>query len=61
MCQVVDEGDALQIWRVAANVLNKQSWTAENGWSLSLGTGWGANNPHHKKPACYKCYTGPWT
>jgi hypothetical protein len=26
--QAVDGGDGLQIWRVAANVLNKQAWTA---------------------------------
>jgi hypothetical protein len=24
--QVADEGDDLQIWRVAANILNKQQW-----------------------------------
>jgi hypothetical protein len=23
--------DSLQIWRVAANILNKQSWTADKG------------------------------
>ena len=33
------------IWRVAANKLNKQSWTADKGWSFSLGVGRGANNP----------------
>ena len=27
------------IWRVAANKLNKQSWTADKGWSSSLGLG----------------------
>ena len=31
-------------WRVAANKLNKQSRTADNGWSSSLGIGRGANN-----------------
>jgi hypothetical protein len=30
--------------RVAANILNKQSWTADKGWSSSLGVGHGANN-----------------
>jgi len=25
------------IWRVAANILNKQSRTADKGWSSSLG------------------------
>jgi len=33
------------LWRVAANKLNKQSWTANKGWSSSLGVGRGANNP----------------
>ena len=36
--------NGLQIWRVAANTLNKQSRTADNGWSSSLGVGQGANN-----------------
>ena len=31
------------IWRVAANILNKQSQTADEGWSSSLGVGQGAN------------------
>jgi hypothetical protein len=42
--RVADRGDGLQIWRVAANILNKQSRTAESGWSSSLGVGRGANN-----------------
>jgi hypothetical protein len=37
--QVVDGGDGLQIWRVAANILNKQSLTADKVWSSSLGLG----------------------
>jgi len=32
------------IWRVAVNILNKQSWTVEKGWSSSLGVGRSANN-----------------
>ena len=32
------------IWRVAANKLDKQSRTADEGWSSSLGIGRGANN-----------------
>jgi hypothetical protein len=36
---VADGGDSLQIWRVAANILNKQSWTANKGWSSSLVVG----------------------
>jgi hypothetical protein len=42
--QVADGGDALQLWREAANILNKQSRTADKGWSSSLGVGRGANN-----------------
>jgi hypothetical protein len=42
--QVVDGGDSLQFWRVAANILNKQLRTANKGWSFSLGVGRGANN-----------------
>jgi hypothetical protein len=46
--QVADGGEGLQIWRVwmvAANVLNKQSRTANKGRYSSLGDGRGANNP----------------
>jgi hypothetical protein len=32
------------IWRVAANVLNKKSRTADERWSSRLGVGRGANN-----------------
>jgi hypothetical protein len=42
--QVPDGGDGLQIWRAAANILNKQSRTADKGWSSSLGFGRGDNN-----------------
>jgi hypothetical protein len=42
--QVADGGDGLQIWMVAANILNKQSRAADKGWSSSLGVGRGANN-----------------
>jgi hypothetical protein len=47
--RVADRGDGLQIWRVAANMLNKQSRTADKGWSSSLEVGRGADNPHRKK------------
>jgi hypothetical protein len=43
--QVADRGEGLQIWRAAANILNKQSGTAGKGWSSSLGVARGANNP----------------
>jgi hypothetical protein len=57
--QVADEGDALQFWRVAVNILNKQSRTEDKGWSSSWGVGRGDNNltvknklltKDHKKP-----------
>ena len=37
------EGTA-PIWSVAANILNKQSRTADKGWSYSLGVGQGVDN-----------------
>jgi hypothetical protein len=37
--QIADGGDGLQIWRVAANILNKQSRTANKAWSSGLGVG----------------------
>jgi hypothetical protein len=47
--QVVDGGDGLQIWRVTANILNKQTWMADKGWSSSLGLGVWLTTPHRKK------------
>jgi hypothetical protein len=38
-------GDGLKIWRVAENILNEQSQTADRGWSFGLALGLGANNP----------------
>jgi hypothetical protein len=43
--QVADGADGLQILRVAANILNKQSQRANRGWPSSLVVGTGANNP----------------
>jgi hypothetical protein len=51
---VVDEGDSLQMWRIAENISIKQSWTAEEGWSSGLGLGEGLTTPHCKKLGCYK-------
>jgi hypothetical protein len=50
--QVVDGGDGLQIWRVAVNILNKQSWTAD-GVDLQIG-GWVGRltTCHHKTSNC---------
>jgi hypothetical protein len=35
--QVANGGDGAHMWKVAADILNKQSPTAEKGWSLSVG------------------------
>jgi hypothetical protein len=43
--QVADGGDGLQIWRVAANILNKQSRTADKWWSLAWGLSVGLTTP----------------
>jgi len=41
--QIADGEDVLQIWRVAVNILNKQSQTADKGWSSrKLNMLWGA-------------------
>jgi hypothetical protein len=42
--QVAEGGDGLQIWRVAADILNKQSRRADKGGSSSFGVGRWANN-----------------
>jgi hypothetical protein len=39
--QVADEGDGLQTWSVAVNILTKRSETFDKGWSSSLGAGGG--------------------
>jgi hypothetical protein len=50
----VADRDGLQIWRVAANILNKQSRPADSGWSFSLGVERGANNPAIKLSISYE-------
>jgi hypothetical protein len=46
--QVADGGEGLQLWVEAANILRKQSWRADNGWSSILqhrGLDAGLTNP----------------
>jgi hypothetical protein len=31
--------NGLQLWRLAANILNKQPWTNDKGWSSRLAVG----------------------
>jgi hypothetical protein len=52
--QVVDGGDGLQIWKVAVNILNKQSWRADKGWSPSLVPWQWLTTHKHKKPTYYR-------
>jgi hypothetical protein len=52
--QVADGGEGFQIWRVAANILNKQSLKADREKSFSLGVGRGATTPPHRKVMCYE-------
>jgi hypothetical protein len=61
--QVADGGDGLQIWRVAANILNKQSRTADKRWSSSLGLVVGLTTPHRKNKFVTKDHKKPrtWT
>jgi len=40
----VADGELPPIRRVAATILNKQSGTADKGWSSSFGVGRGVNN-----------------
>ena len=42
------------IWKVAVNILNKQSRTADKGWYSSLGVGRVRKTPHCKNVPCYK-------
>ena len=45
------------IWRAVANILNKQSRTADKGRFFSLGVGRGAETPHRKNWHSYEIYT----
>jgi hypothetical protein len=50
VCPQVADGDGLQIWRVASNILNKQLQTADKGCgSPAWGLGKGLTASHHKK------------
>jgi hypothetical protein len=56
--QVADGGDGLQIWRVDANILNKQPRAADKGWSSSLAVGRGLTTPIVKRHHIMKCFYG---
>ena len=44
--------NGFQTWRVVVNILYKQSWTADSGWSSSLGVAEVLTTPHLKKIPC---------
>jgi hypothetical protein len=56
--QVADGGDGLQIWWVAANILNKQSRTADKGWSSSFRVRLWAENSLQQKISLLRKNTG---
>jgi len=47
--QVADGGYGFQIWRVAANILNRQLWTTGKGLFSSFRLGEGLTTLHHRK------------
>jgi len=51
---IADGGNSFHMWRVAANISNKQSRTADKEWSCSLEFRRGAATPHRKKTTCYE-------
>jgi hypothetical protein len=52
-------GCFLQMWRVAANILNKPSRKADRERSFSLGVGRGVIPQHRKEPQCYEMWHRP--
>ena len=49
----------LPVWRLAVNILYKQSQKADKGWFSSLGIEWDAKI--HKNCHVVKCFTNPQT
>jgi hypothetical protein len=47
--QVADGGDALKVWRVAANILNKSRGEPTKSGPPAWGLGVGLTTPHRKK------------
>jgi hypothetical protein len=57
--RVADGGDALQFWRVAANILNKQSRQPTRGGPPAWGLGVGQTIPHRKNKLVSKILKEP--
>jgi hypothetical protein len=54
---VIISVDDLQIWRVTANILNKQLWTSDKGGPPAWGLDVGLTAPH----IVMNCFKGPQT
>jgi len=44
------------IWRIAVNILNKQSQTADRGGPPAWGLGEVVTTPHRENVSCYKIF-----
>jgi hypothetical protein len=58
--QIADGGDGLQIWRLAANILNNVSGQPTRVGPLAEGLGVGLTTPRRKTQFSYDCYQGSW-
>jgi hypothetical protein len=54
MAHPQDGGDGLRIGRLAANILNRQSRTADKGRSCSMGVEESLRPPHRSKSGFYE-------
>jgi len=52
--QVADGGDGFHIWKVSANLLDKQLQTPDKRWSCSLEAGRGLITSRRKKAAHFE-------
>jgi len=50
----VADGDGLQVWMVAANIVNKHSRTTAMDRPPGSGLGHGLTIPHRNKTGCYE-------
>jgi len=53
----VEGGGTPPVWRVDANILNKQSQTADKGWSSSSVLSEMLTNPHRKNTAMLRTFS----
>jgi hypothetical protein len=59
--QVAYGGNSLQLWRIAANRLNKQPTTVDKGWFYRMGFVRGAKTLTAKNKPVTKSFNAPWT